>query len=414
MSESATMPSASHARLQFLVALRDSLRDQTFVALTLSKYHGPETGLRRLRIRPLTLRGQACLACVYSYPTRDVTKNVPSAEGVDMISELLDSGFRSVHLRTTQLDGELSLSRKGKCAWHDGPVRGGAAPPATHDRVKRRMVDPERPFLSALGVTDEQGRVLPSMSHKWKQINKFMEIFRQAFAASRLPTAPAVRVVDFGSGKGYLTFAIHDYLRETLGDAAQVTGIELRAPLVRFCNRVVGELALEGLHFRQGDLSRYTPEALQVLIALHACDTATDLALEMGIRAGAELMLCAPCCHKEIRGRICCPPVLEPVLKFGIHVGQEAEMLTDAMRALLLEAHGYKTRLFEFVSLEHTRKNKMLLAARHNRPVARDTLLAQLDALKAFYGIRSQFLETRLAQPAAACPTVRTGIDGVP
>ena len=136
-----------------------------------------------------------------------------------------------------------------------------------------------------------------------------------------------------------------------MGVEAQVTGIELREDLVQFCNGVAETLALEGLYFHQGDLDSYTPDSLQVLMALHACDTATDQALCMGIRAEAEIILCAPCCHKQIRPQIRPPEILEPLLKFGVHLGQEAEMVTDGLRALLLEANGYHTKILEFVSL---------------------------------------------------------------
>ena len=132
------------------------------------------------------------------------------------------------------------------------------------------------------------------------------------------------------------------------------------------------------------------------MIALHACDTATDQAIFMGIQANAGIIMCAPCCHKEIRHQITSPTVLEPLLRFGLHLGQEAEMLTDTLRALQLEAHGYTTQLIEFVSLEHTSKNKMLLATQHNTPVDKEAIQAKMDALKSFYGIKTHSLETLL------------------
>ena len=148
--------------------------------------------------------------------------------------------------------------------------------------------------------------------------------------------------------------------------------------------------------FYQGDVGGYNPDALNILIALHACDTATDQAIYLGIRAGAEIIMCAPCCHKEIRKQMNMPEVLEPVLKFGVHLGQEAEMLTDTLRALLLEANGYKTQLLEFVSLEHTSKNKMLLAIKRDSPSDPENTLKKIEKLKGFYGIKEQSLERLL------------------
>jgi hypothetical protein len=134
------------------------------------------------------------------------------------------------------------------------------------------------------------------------------------------------------------------------------------------------------------------------MIALHACDIATDYALHMGIRTGAEIIMCSPCCHKQIRPQMQSPAMLAPLLQHGIHMGQEAEMVTDGLRALLLEAHGYDTQVFEFISLEHTSKNKMILAQKRKHPLDNSATLAQIAGIKAFYGIKEQCLETLLTQ----------------
>ncbi len=139
---------------------------------------------------------------------------------------------------------------------------------------------------------------------------------------------------------------------------------------------------------------------IDVMIALHACDTATDHAIHIGIRGGAAIILCAPCCHKQLRPQLLSPHPLRPILQHGVHLGQEAEMLTDGLRALLLDACGYSTQVFEFVSLEHTAKNKMILAVKRAHPGPPDELLAQVRELKAFYGIRDQCLETLLKADA--------------
>ncbi len=174
--------------------------------------------------------------------------------------------------------------------------------------------------------------------------------------------------MDFGAGKGYLTFALHDHLRHTLGLAADVTGVELRDDMVRLCSDAAQRLGLAGLAFEQGDVQSRAPEAIDVMIALHACDTATDHAIHAGIRAGAAVIVCSPCCHKEIRPQMKAPALLRPMLQHGIHLGQEAEMVTDSLRALLLESQGYATQVFEFVALEHTSKNKMILATLRAMP----------------------------------------------
>jgi SAM-dependent methyltransferase len=265
-----------------------------------------------------------------------------------------------------------------------------------HDREKKRYLELSRPFLHDLGVTDKQQALIPAMSRKWKQINKFIEVFSHALSSAPLAAEQPVRVADFGSGKGYLTFAIHDYLRNTLQREAQVTGVELRPDMVELCNAAAARLEHPGLKFECGDVRSVVPSAIEVMIALHACDIATDYAIHTGIRCGAAIIMCSPCCHKQIRPQMHSPGLLKPMLQYGLHLGQQAEMLTDSLRALYLEACGYETKVFEFISLEHTNKNKMILATRRREPVAAQALLEKIQALKAFYGVKEHCLETLL------------------
>ena len=207
-------------------------------------------------------------------------------------------------------------------------------------------------------------------------------------------------MADFGSGKGYLTFAVHHHLTHALGREADVTGVELRPDLVALCNKATARLGLAGLHFEHGDVREREPQALDIMIALHACDTATDHAIHLGIRSGAALIVCSPCCHKQLRPQLKSPAVMAPMLQHGIHLGQQAEMLTDSLRALLLQAHGYDTQVFEFVSLEHTSKNKMILAVKRAEALPAEPVLAQIRAIKDFYAVREHCLETLLAADA--------------
>lgn len=389
-------------RARFFAAFQASLADATCARLVLAGHRGSEPDLVRVTVRPVVLKGQDCLSFVYSHTTRDVTSNLPLAEGLEALDGLIGGSFGHAHLLSTTGELELRVSRKGKETLLRSRAASTAAPAAdgAHNRRKHRWVDPERPFLQGLGVTDAAHQVVPAMSRKWKQINKFVEVFAHALeAAPRLVEAGRnIRVVDFGSGKGYLTFAVHDHLRHTLGLAgAEVTGVELRPDLVALCRQLVADLGLQGLHFDEGDVRHYTPPAIDVMIALHACDTATDHAIHLGLRAGASIIMCSPCCHKQIRPQLLSPHPLRPILQHGVHLGQEAEMLTDGLRALLLEAEGYDTQVFEFVSLEHTNKNKMILAVRRESGLPagrREEVLAQVREIKSFYGIREHCLES--------------------
>jgi hypothetical protein len=390
-----------------------SVADGRFEKLLLAKHHGAEPDLQRVMVRAVPLKGEASLSFVYRYATRDVTKNLPVPAGLQAVRDMLGPVFRNAHLHTSDETLELTISQRGVCTLRRTPLTPAEAdaaqdkreaPATAHDREKQRWVDVRQPFLTALGVTTAQHDVVPAMSRKWKQINKFVEVFAGALRASGLLSADAsdaaaprpVRVLDFGAGKGYLTFAVHDHLRQQPGIVPQVAGIELRGDLVRLGNAVVERLGLQGLRFDEGDVSARQPEAMDVMIALHACDTATDHAIHHGLRAGASVILCSPCCHKQLRPQLLSPHPLRPILQHGVHLGQHAEILTDGLRALLLEACGYDTQVFEFVSLEHTQKNKMILAVR--RPGARSVpaALGQIDELKGFYGIRDHCLETLL------------------
>ena len=382
-----------------MAAVRRSLQDQQFDKLRLAGYRGSEPELKHLTVRAIELRGQPHLSFVYSHARRDVTKNLPLAEGLDELAVLLGpAGFGNVHLHTRDQELQLALSRKGRWSLRVGRRGAAAAGDAgpLHNREKQRLLTLDRPFLAELGVTDAAHRLVPAMARKWKQINKFLEIIDAALAASGLPAQQPIEVLDFGSGKGYLTFALHDHLRHALGRDARVTGVELRDDMVALCNAIAGRLGLQGLRFEQGDVESSAPRAVDVMIALHACDTATDLAIHLGIRGGAAIICCAPCCHKQLRPQLLSPHPLRPILQHGVHLGQQAEMLTDGLRALLLDACGYDTQVFEFVSLEHTAKNKMILAVKRAQPAAKEPLLQQVRDIKAFYGVRDQCLETLL------------------
>ena len=396
---------------EFIAALDRAIAGRTLVSLVLSKPRGAAGDLQSVRVRPLVLRGAAVLSFVHRHATRDVTTNLDPAAARAAIAALLDPAaepsFMHATLAAGDVETQLRFSRKGKQSLVRS-ARAGAeaveAAPEAHDRVKSRALPLELPFWVDLGIADERHRLIPSMARKWKQIDKFLEVIEHALDdAGFAADGPPPRVVDFGCGKGYLTFAVHEFLRRRFGGAPEVTGVELRADLVALCNAAAARAHCAGLRFVQGDLRSFVPDAVDVMIALHACDTATDHALDLGLRAGARILVASPCCHKELRPLLASPKPLAPLLRHGIHLGQEAEMLTDGLRALALEASGYQAKVFEFVSLEHTSKNKMILATRRQGDAGETVrrAAAEAESLKAFYGIREQCLERLLRERGA-------------
>ena len=384
----------------FYLLLSTNLKTNGVVKLLLSKYRGEDKTLNRVTIRPITLQEETVLSFVYEHQTNHITKNYAIDLAVTEIKALLNEDFKSAYLTLRDAEVQIEFSKKGKLKISHHKAKQIQDVPATHNREKNRFVDIQRPFLTALKVTDKQRKLIPAMSNKWKQINKFIEVFSQALEVSPHDKKTPLNVVDFGSGKGYLTFAIHDYLRHTLKNEAQVTGVELRQALADLCNETASTLDHQGLDFVCGDVKTHAPKQTDVMIALHACDVATDYAIHYGIRANASIIMCSPCCHKQIRPQMKSPELFQPMLQYGVHLGQQAEMVTDSLRALLLEANGYTTKVFEFISLEHTNKNKMILAVKKAKVNAKEQAktLTQIANIKAYYGIEDHCLETLLKE----------------
>lgn len=386
--------SSSAQEQQFLQAFQQALESQSFDRMILSQYQGELEQLEKMTFRVVMLQGQPVLSCLYRHKTQDVTKIYSLDIALETVTALL-AQCKQANLLTIEQEWQLKKNKKKAMltqSKHKTVTK--AVEQQGHDRVKQRFVDQDSYFLQPLGITDAKAHIIPSMARKWKQINKFVEIFSGALSHIQLPEQ--LRVVDFGSGKGYLTFALYDYLlKQDLNPF--VTGVELNNKMVEFCQEVANKSDFQQLDFFQGDVRTYQPERLDVMIALHACDVATDFAIHTGIRLNAEMIMCAPCCHKELRPQLKAPLVLQPMLQFGIHAGQQAEMLTDTIRALLLKAYGYETKVFEFVALEHTSKNKMILATKRKDYQAPDVaVLAQIQALKEMYGIQKHSLELLL------------------
>jgi SAM-dependent methyltransferase len=385
------MSEEASAFVRFHTLLGEAVAGGTLLKLTLGKYRGSDASLKNIFVRPVVLKAGPQLSFVYRHATKDVTKNLPHGEALALIESLLGNEFLDAHLFTPLQTVQLEQSAEGKAKLF---VKTGERAPAVgsegHDRERNHLISANAPWLRRLGITNERGQPREGMAAKFRQISKFVELLSHFSSEAPLPKGK-FRLVDMGCGKGYLTFAAAAHFAQR----AEVVGVEARPELVGFCENTAREEKLENLHFTAGTIESYDAAGTDVLIALHACDTATDDALAKGIAAGAALILVSPCCQKELRPQLKAPVVLAEPLRHGIFQERQAEFVTDALRAALLEWAGYRTKVFEFVSTEHTAKNLVIAAIRTPNRVGAE-METKIRALARFYGIKRQKLAEHL------------------
>lgn len=370
------------------------IKNDSFVRFTLSKNRDKKATLKKAVIKLAVIKNKPMLSFIYRHQRKDITKNYSIAAGTKEIEQLMLETFMIYSLFSTENDWTLTVNKKGKTRLQTRPPTFNNAPSRNHDKVKERHIEGQK-YLAELGVLDVAGRIQKGKGDKFKQINKFVEII-----ASLLRQNPHVlekgnlKVVDMGAGKGYLTFALYDYLAHVLKLDTNVIGVELRPELIDLCNKIAQKVDFKNLSFEKGYISNYRLDKTDVLIALHACDTATDDAIFKGMQADAQLIICAPCCHKQVRKQIKESETFQSVLNYGILKERQAEIITDTIRALLLESQGYKTKVFEFISTEHTGKNVMIVGQKQEMTKEKSFYLKQIEALKKEFGIKQHYLES--------------------
>ena len=385
---------------EFLLAVKTAFNAGTLLRLKLGGYHGSEPELKSVDVKKIVAKGVEKFSFTFHYKTRDIIKNQIQPEALATLRAGLKAEFRSAQLATTEFD--LSFERNGdKVRLKRTEVEGREAAPTEHNRAKNRpLTQTDKPYLKALGIAGKDGTVRNDAQDKFRQINKMVEIFAPLIQGIK---ADAPRIVDMGAGKGYLDFALYDFLAGQ-GRSAEIVGVEMRPKLVEDGNATAAESGFTGLSFVPGTIMDYDAGGADAVIALHACDTATDDAIYKGIKAGAALIAVAPCCHKQIRREMEAGQAddrLGVLLRHGTFLERQAEMVTDTLRALLLELSGYRTKVFEFVSDAHTPKNNLIVAEKDGRAGRdRDTILRQIADTKAMFGIRQHYLETLLHSDA--------------
>lgn len=387
---------SSPKTVEFLEVLNQCLEDGSFISLTLANYKGQEEGLKNTYIKRVLIKREEKLSFTYRYKTRDIVKNYAKEEGITTVVDLLETGFLSATVFTTGFDGLLQRDNKGKWTFKKANPTKKEITTLEHDTAKKRLISTnQKTYLTDLNITDSEGKVFKNAQDKYRQINHYIEILSSLIKEITFDTS--LKVVDMGSGKGYLTFALYDYLTNVVQLPSEVTGVEYRTDMVELCNSIAAKSNFNGLDFVQGTIEDFSADALNVLIALHACDTATDDAIAKGIKANAELIVVAPCCHKQIRREIEKNKTnndLDFLLKYGIFLERQAEMVTDGIRALVLEYFGYKTKVFEFISDAHTPKNVLVVGVKNKRNVPdQEKILNKIKEAKEYFGIGYHHLE---------------------
>ena len=338
--------------------------------------------ISRSRIRPLLMKGRLVFQAEEQAGKQAFHRNLDRDEAADYVTGLLDGSFRQAEIASGLGKALILVSRKGKVTVKvkQNPRTARILPagnPAfrepertvllSHNRKKHYILEEgiPVPFLVDLGVMTKEGRVVNSRYDKYRQINRFLE-----FIEDILPNLDQDRestIIDFGCGKSYLTFAMYYYLKELKGYPVRIIGLDLKEDVIEHCSRLGRQYGYEGLSFCHGDIASFEGvEKVDMVVTLHACDLATDYALEKAVNWGARVILSVPCCQHELNGQME-NSLLRPVLQYGLIKERMAALYTDAIRAQVLEYRGYRTQILEFIDMEHPPKNILIRAVRQGK-----------------------------------------------
>lgn len=383
----------------FVEHTAEALASGSFVKLLVSAPVDRTQPVEHITGRLVEIKGQALLSLTIHESRRDTTENLPLEAVPAWLKLRLEKHFRSAVLETTGGQWQFTTSSKGRARLVAHKAKSAAAPSRRHDRSKSTGLDESaQPWLTALGLCDEAGRVRPSMADKHRQLERYLEILGHLVRDCAWTPEMQLHIADMGCGKGYLTFGVWHLLNHRLGLRVEVLGVETRPELVAQANRVAASIGAQSLRFVAGDIASVKLEKLDALLALHACNTATDDAIARGVRTGAKLIVVSPCCHQELRPQLGRPEPLAPLLKHGLLAERFSEWLTDGLRALRLEHAGYTTKVIEFIASEHTPRNLLIAGVRLDHAGAASDGGQRIHALKEFFqlsGLASDRIASR-------------------
>lgn len=331
---------------------------------------GPCKALK-VRVRPVMLKGGMVFQAEELTEKQAFHRNLTREEGVSYLLGLLESGFKQAEVESSRGQARVLVGKKGTVTIKvkKNQQKMVAAPNvASHNRQKRYILEEGKPvaFLEDLGVMTADGKVVRSRYDKFRQINRFLEFIEDILP--RLDKSRENVIIDFGCGKSYLTFAMYYYLHELKGYEVRIIGLDLKQDVIDHCNRLSVAYGFDKLKFYHGDIASYDGvDHVDMVVTLHACDTATDYALEKAVKWDASVILSVPCCQHELNKQMD-NELLRPVLQYGLIKERMAALYTDALRAEILENRGYRTQILEFIDMEHTPKNILIRAVKQGGP----------------------------------------------
>lgn len=355
-----------------------------------------EDSFNKVTIKPVLIREEIKLQFAYEYKNKVLHKNLDASESIKEIENLLIQSFRQGVIFTREADYQILINKKGKASiLKKKPTKEKAD--LSHNRKKSYIIEDGEAvdFLIRLGVMNENGKVVSKRYDKFRQINRFLEMV--ADVISKIDKDKTLNIIDFGCGKSYLTFALYYYLVNILGLDVNIIGLDLKEDVINFCNEVAIDLNYDRLKFVYGDIKDYEAFSnVDMVVTLHACDTATDAALVKAVNWEAEAILSVPCCQHEIYDKID-NVTLEPMLKHGIIKEKLASLVTDSLRANVLEILGYQVQLLEFVDMEHTPKNILIRAVKSNDKNNKEYIDKYMK-FKEFWGLRDLYIEKEFGE----------------
>lgn len=376
--------------------------DESLITATFSNIRNKnETLYNQVKIKPVLIKEQLYYHLEYVFEKKVTHENLQCEEFQQRMIEL-STIMKQINICTSDYDYQVMISKKMKVTIiKKAPSKQQDPLTLSHNRKKQYIFEEgiPVPFLIELGVMSKDGMIIKSKYNKFRQINRFVELVKDV--TQELPQDKKLRIIDFGYGKSYLTFALHYYLKELCGLDIEVVGLDLKTDVIHTCNNLVKTLGLTDLRFLIGDIEKYTEyNEVDMVVTLHACNTATDAALAKAVRWNAKVILSVPCCHHELFTQIE-NETLAPLLDYGIIKERFAALATDGIRAQILEILGYRTQLVEFIDMEHTPKNILIRATKSDNTKDIEVLISNYQRLTSFLSVKpslEKMLEPELSR----------------